>query len=271
MPPRRFKKSFVSSAFTHFIDIVPATLNTSYESKISKTEKGLLAYQRRPLIDRYEEALSVFLSFSNGKILNVSSRRGRREKDLRSLACIKADEQKLDDIRVVQDFPEAHRVVSSIPDSSLVLDMWSNRDGITCDPSKAESVKNWKNLNSRLSFPNSEGELCIAPDVGTPRRTDDFVSIVEELEKNYTHPMTWKLACCAVVFALNLETLSLWDESVIYMTPESQSLFDQKNLNMRQRRWLSYSSELRVLKTKILEAQSEASKDLKALVEWLRG
>ncbi|GKF92199.1 hypothetical protein Tco_0278918, partial [Tanacetum coccineum] len=30
----------------------------------------------------------------------------RPEKDLRSLACIKADEKKLDDIRVVRDFPE---------------------------------------------------------------------------------------------------------------------------------------------------------------------
>ncbi|GKE34185.1 hypothetical protein Tco_1453507 [Tanacetum coccineum] len=28
------------------------------------------------------------------------------EKDIRSLACIKADEKKLDDIRVVRDFPE---------------------------------------------------------------------------------------------------------------------------------------------------------------------
>ncbi|GJS55135.1 putative reverse transcriptase domain-containing protein [Tanacetum coccineum] len=40
----------------------------------------------------------------NGKILEVQGE--RPEKDLRSLACIKADEKKLDDIRVVRDFPE---------------------------------------------------------------------------------------------------------------------------------------------------------------------
>ncbi|GJV98354.1 hypothetical protein Tco_1553606 [Tanacetum coccineum] len=39
----------------------------------------------------------------------------RPEKDLRSLACIKADEKKLDDIRVVRDFPEV------LPDDLLGL------------------------------------------------------------------------------------------------------------------------------------------------------
>ncbi|GKG41538.1 hypothetical protein Tco_0473289, partial [Tanacetum coccineum] len=42
--------------------------------------------------------------FTNGKILKVQGE--GPEKDLRSLACIKADEKKLDDIRVVRDFPE---------------------------------------------------------------------------------------------------------------------------------------------------------------------
>ncbi|GJX44936.1 hypothetical protein Tco_0261612 [Tanacetum coccineum] len=46
----------------------------------------------------------VRIPFPNGKILEVQGE--RPEKDLRSLACIKADEKKLDDIRVVRDFPE---------------------------------------------------------------------------------------------------------------------------------------------------------------------
>ncbi|GJX89233.1 putative reverse transcriptase domain-containing protein [Tanacetum coccineum] len=87
-----------------------------------------------------------------------------------------------------------------------------------------------------------------------------------------------------------------------------QYIFDQKDLNMRQRRWIEllsdYECEIKYhlgkanvvadalsrkerlkprrvcamsitihsgLKTKILEAQSEASKDLKAPTEWLRG
>ncbi|GJU81282.1 putative reverse transcriptase domain-containing protein [Tanacetum coccineum] len=135
---RGAKKSFVSSAFTHFIDIAPATLNTSYEveladGKVVSTNTILrsctlvllnhvfkidllptrlgsfdviigmdwLAYHRA-LIDCYEKIVRIPLP--NGKILEVQGE--RPEKDLRSLACIKADEKKLDDIRVVRDFPE---------------------------------------------------------------------------------------------------------------------------------------------------------------------
>ncbi|GJX55748.1 putative reverse transcriptase domain-containing protein [Tanacetum coccineum] len=60
-----------------------------------------LAYHRT-LIDCYEKIARIPLP--NGKILEVQGERPK--KDLRSLACIKADEKKLDDIRVVRDFPE---------------------------------------------------------------------------------------------------------------------------------------------------------------------
>ncbi|GJV24265.1 putative reverse transcriptase domain-containing protein [Tanacetum coccineum] len=60
-----------------------------------------LAYHRA-LIDCYEKIVRIPLS--NGKILEVQGE--RPEKDPGSLACIKADEKKLDDIRVVRDFPE---------------------------------------------------------------------------------------------------------------------------------------------------------------------
>ncbi|GJY34186.1 hypothetical protein Tco_0418655 [Tanacetum coccineum] len=67
------KKSFVSSAFTPFIDIAPTALNTSYEVELA-----------------------------DGKVVQGE----RPEKDPGSLVCIKADEKKLDDIRVVRDFHE---------------------------------------------------------------------------------------------------------------------------------------------------------------------
>ncbi|GJY50734.1 hypothetical protein Tco_0441581 [Tanacetum coccineum] len=59
-----------------------------------------LAYHRA-LIDCYEKIVRIPLP--NGKILEVQGE--RPEKDLRSLACIKADEKKLDDIRVCTRFP----------------------------------------------------------------------------------------------------------------------------------------------------------------------
>ncbi|GJY37537.1 hypothetical protein Tco_0422915, partial [Tanacetum coccineum] len=46
----------------------------------------------------------VHIPLPNGEILEVQGE--RPEKDLGSLACIKADEKKLDDIRIVRDFPE---------------------------------------------------------------------------------------------------------------------------------------------------------------------
>ncbi|GJX18879.1 putative reverse transcriptase domain-containing protein [Tanacetum coccineum] len=129
---------FVSSVFTPFIDIAPAALNTSYEveladGKVVSTNTILrsctlvlfnhvfkidllptrlgsfdviigmdwLAYHRA-VIDYYEKIARIPLP--NGEILEVQGE--RPEKDPGSLACIKADEKKLDDIRVVRDFPE---------------------------------------------------------------------------------------------------------------------------------------------------------------------
>ncbi|GJY50395.1 reverse transcriptase domain-containing protein, partial [Tanacetum coccineum] len=126
-------------------------------------------------------------------------------------------------------------------------------------------------------------------------------------ENNYT---THDLELGAVVFALKIWRHYLYGtKSVIYTDHKSlQYIFDQKELNMRQRRWIEllsdYECEIKYhpgkanvvadalsrkerlkprrvramsitihsgLKTKILEAQSEASKDLKAPTEWLRG
>ncbi|GJZ09518.1 putative reverse transcriptase domain-containing protein [Tanacetum coccineum] len=132
------EKSFVSSAFTPFIDIAPTALNTSYEveladGKVVSTNTVLrgctfvllnhvfkidllptrlgsfdvligmdwLSYHRA-VIDCYEKIVRIPLP--NGEILKVQGK--RPEKDPGSLVCIKADEKKLDDIRVVRDIPE---------------------------------------------------------------------------------------------------------------------------------------------------------------------
>nr|GFA49022.1 hypothetical protein [Tanacetum cinerariifolium] len=132
------EKSFISSAFTPFIDIAPTSLNTSYEveladGKVVSTNTVLqgctlalydhlfkidllptrlgsfdviigmdwLSYHRA-VIDCYEKIVRIPLT--NGEILEVQGE--KPEKDSRSLACIKADEKKLDDMRVVRDFPE---------------------------------------------------------------------------------------------------------------------------------------------------------------------
>ncbi|GKF52181.1 putative reverse transcriptase domain-containing protein, partial [Tanacetum coccineum] len=127
------KKSFVSSMFTPFIDIAPTALNTSYEVELADgkvvsnntvlhsctlvllnhvfkidllpTRLGSvdvivgmdwLSYHRA-VIHCYEKIVRIPLP--NGEFLKVQGE--RPEKNLGSLACIKADEKKLDDIRAV--------------------------------------------------------------------------------------------------------------------------------------------------------------------------
>ncbi|GJT53504.1 putative reverse transcriptase domain-containing protein [Tanacetum coccineum] len=304
-----------------------------------------LAYYRA-LIDCYEKIVRIPLP--NGEILEVQGE--RPEKDLGSLACIKADEKKLDDIRIVRDFPEVFPDdllglphvrevefrIDLIPGASPVvrspyrhspwgalcslseegridglgldhykfssLGSWSTtEDGIHVDPSKVESVKNWKtpavtNRNPFISRIGRQGKVIA------------YASRQLKIhENNYT---THDLELGAVVFALKIWRHYLYGtKSVIYTDHKSlQYIFDQKELNMRQRRWIEllsdYECEIKYhpgkanvvadalsrkerlkprrvramsitihsgLKTKILEAQSEASKDLKAPAEWLRG
>ncbi|GJT12793.1 putative reverse transcriptase domain-containing protein, partial [Tanacetum coccineum] len=98
-------------------------------------------------------------------------------------------------------------------------------------------------------------------------------------EKNYT---THDLELGAVVFALKLWRHYLYrTKSVIYTDHKSlQHIFDQKELNMRQRRWIElfsdYDYEIRYHPCKenvarILEAQSEASKGANTAAEMLKG
>nr|GFA52782.1 putative reverse transcriptase domain-containing protein [Tanacetum cinerariifolium] len=100
--------SFVSFAFTPFIDIAPTSLNTSYEVELADGNVvSTNTVLRRctlalAVIDCYEKIVRIPLP--NGEILEVQGE--RPEKDPGSLACIKADEKKLDNIQVVQDFPE---------------------------------------------------------------------------------------------------------------------------------------------------------------------
>nr|GEY16995.1 putative reverse transcriptase domain-containing protein [Tanacetum cinerariifolium] len=90
-------------------------------------------------------------------------------------------------------------------------------------------------------------------------------------EKNYT---TLDLELGAVVFALKIWMHYLYGtKSVIYTDHKSlQYIFDQKELNMRQRRWVELLSDYECeIKYHPGKANGEASKDLKAPAEWLRG
>nr|GFB32070.1 putative reverse transcriptase domain-containing protein [Tanacetum cinerariifolium] len=233
-----------------------------------------------------------------------------------------------DDIRTVCDFPEV------FPDDLIDLlkkeelyakfskcEFWLkevqflghvvNKEGIHVDPSKVESVKNWKTpespteIRSFLGFAGyyqrfienfskiakpltqltqknkayvwgdkqEEGlcilkeKLCNAPVLALPDGPNDFVIYCDASnqgfgcvlmqrgkviayasrqlkihEKNYT---THDLELGAVVFALKIWRHYLYGtKSVIYTDHKSlQYIFDQKELNMRQRRWVELLSD----------------------------
>ncbi|GJR23646.1 putative reverse transcriptase domain-containing protein [Tanacetum coccineum] len=188
-----------------------------------------------------------------------------------------------------------------------------DQDGIHVDPSKAESEKLCKALVLALSDgPNdfvvyfdalNQGFRCVLMQRG---KVVAYASRQLKVnEKNYT---THDLELGAVVFALKIWRHYFYGtKSVIYTDHKSlQYIFDQKELNMRQRRWIELFSDYEIcyhpgkanvvadalsrkerlkprrvhamsmkiysrLKTKILEAQGKASKDLKAPTELLRG
>ncbi|GJV46787.1 putative reverse transcriptase domain-containing protein [Tanacetum coccineum] len=298
----------------------------------------------RALIDCYEKIVRIPLP--NGKILEVQGE--RPEKDLRSLACIKADEKKLDDICVVRDFPEVFPEdllglplvqeiefrIDLIPGASPIV-----RSPYRLAPSEMLELSNQlKELQEKGFIRPSHLTWGATPVLFSSRKDalpdgpDDFVVYcdaskqgfgcvlmqrgkviayasrqLKKHEKNYT---THDLELGAVVFALKIWRHYLYGtKSVIYTDHKSlQYIFDQKDLNMHQRRWIEllsdYECEIKYhpgkanvvadalsrkerlkprrvramsitihsgLKTKILEAQSEASKDLKAPTEWLRG
>ncbi|GKA88960.1 putative reverse transcriptase domain-containing protein, partial [Tanacetum coccineum] len=118
-----------------------------------------------------------------------------------------------------------------------------NGDGIYVDPSKIELVKNWKapkTLTEELAFQTLKDKLCNVPILALPDRSKDFVLKIHE--KNYT---THDLELGAVVFALKIWRHYLYGtKSVIYTDHKSlQHIFSQKELNMRQRRWIELFSD----------------------------
>ncbi|GKE32632.1 putative reverse transcriptase domain-containing protein [Tanacetum coccineum] len=144
------------------------------------------------------------------------------------------------------------------------------------------------------AFQTLEDMLCDAPILALPKGTDDFVVYCDALnqgfgcilmqrnkviayasrqlkihEKNYT---THDLELGTVVFALKMwRHYSYETKNVIYTDHKSlQHIFDQKELNMRQRRWIElfsdYDCEIRYHL-----AQSKASKGVNAPAEMLKG
>ncbi|GJT00952.1 putative reverse transcriptase domain-containing protein [Tanacetum coccineum] len=337
------EKSFVSFAFTPFIDIALTILNTSYEVELAD---GKVVNTNTVLRDCYKKIVRIPLL--NGEILKAQGE--RPEKDPRSLACIKANEKKLDDIRVIRDFPkvfpddlsglppvrEIEFRIDLIPSASPVVkslyrlalsemelnkltikncyplpridDLFDQLQGLAsyyqrfienfskiAKPLTLLTQKNntyvWGDKQDE-AFRILKEKLCNAPVLALLDGPDDFVVYCDASKQGF--------GCVLMQQGKVIAT-----KSVIYTDHKSlQYIFDQKELNMRQRRWIEllsdYECEIKYHpgkenmvadalsrkerlkprrvhamsitihsghKAKILEAQGEASKDLKASAE----
>ncbi|GJR16515.1 putative reverse transcriptase domain-containing protein [Tanacetum coccineum] len=370
------EKSFVSSAFTPFIDIAPAALNTSYEveladGKVISTNTILrsctlvlfnhvfkidllptrlgsfdviirmdwLAYHRS-VIDCYEKIIRI--SLPNGEILEVQGE--RPEKDSGSLACIKADEKKLDDIHVVRDFldifPDDLLAPSEMLELSNQLKELQEKGFIRPSHSpwgapvlfvkkKDGAIRICACCFSKINLRSGYHQLRVTeediPKIVFRTRYGHFefriakpLTLLTQKNKSYVWDDNQDEAfrilkeklCNAPVLAVPNGP----NNFMVYCDASKQGfecvLMQQgkKELNMRQRRWIEllsdYECEIKYhpskanvvadalsrkerlkprrvhamsitihsgLETKILEAQGEDSKDLKAPAEWLRG
>ncbi|GKE29568.1 retrotransposon protein, putative, ty3-gypsy subclass [Tanacetum coccineum] len=147
-----------------------------------------------------------------------------------------------------------------------------NGDGIQVDPSMIQAVKNWEAPRTPYEVHSFLGGKVIAYSYRQ----------LKIHEKNYT---THDLELGAVVFALMIWRHYLYGmKSVIYIDHKSlKHIFNQKELNMRQRRWIElfsdYDYEIRYhpskgnssIKDRILAAQNEESEFVNAPAELLRG
>ncbi|KAI3733179.1 hypothetical protein L1987_64398 [Smallanthus sonchifolius] len=176
--------------------------------------------------------------------------------DILALVAEQSSEKKIDDIPIVRNYPEDSlaATINSLRKSQNIA------QPLTALTQKGKAY-NWGD-NQESAFQHLKQKLCSAPILALPEGTDDFVvycdASIQGLgcvlmqrekviayasrqlkvhEKNYT---THDLELGAVVFALKIWRHYLYGtKCTIYTDHKSlQHIFEQKELNMRQRRWV---------------------------------
>ncbi|GJS42892.1 putative reverse transcriptase domain-containing protein, partial [Tanacetum coccineum] len=116
--------------------------------------------------------------------------------------------------------------------------------GITEDSSRdfrtQKGVKfDWGD-KQKVAFQTLKNKLCSAPILSLPQGAENFILMIHE--KNYT---TYDLELGAVVFSLNIWRHYLYGTKCTVFTDHKslQHILDQKELKMRQRRWLELLSD----------------------------
>ncbi|GJR59396.1 putative reverse transcriptase domain-containing protein [Tanacetum coccineum] len=179
-------------------------------------------------------------------------------------------------------------------------DKSKDNQGIHVDTAKIKSIKDWASPKTPTEIPGKQAfqtlkhKLCSIPILALPQGAEKFIVYCDAShkglgavlmqnekvlayalrqlkihEKKYT---TYDLELGAVVFALKIWRHYLYGTKCMVFTNHKslQHILDQKELNMRQRRWKERIKSLRVralvmtigldLPKQILDAQTEAQK-----------
>nr|GEU35182.1 putative reverse transcriptase domain-containing protein [Tanacetum cinerariifolium] len=152
-------------------------------------------------------------------------------------------------------------------------------NGVHVDPSKVEAIRNWSvpttptevrqflGIEEEEAFHTLKQKLCSAPILALPEETENFYVYCDALLKGYgavlmkrekviayaSHQLkkheenytTYDLELGVVVFALRLWRHYLYGTKCTVYTDHNslQYILDQKELNMRQRRWIELLSD----------------------------
>nr|GEV30819.1 putative reverse transcriptase domain-containing protein [Tanacetum cinerariifolium] len=265
------ERSFGSTEFTPFINISSAALNTSYKVELADG-KFVMRIVRIP--------------FPNGKILEIQGERPK--KDPKLLSCIKADEKRFNDFRTVRDFPEVF-----LDDLASLPPMREIEFRIDLIPGALSVVKSPYRLTpfEMLELSNQLKELQ-EKEEEHEAHLKTILDILKE-EKLYGKFLKCEFWLKEVQFlghVVNrdgihvdpskvesrrwIELLSDYECEIKYHLGKANVVADalSRKERLKPRRVRAMSMTIQSgLKAKILEAQGEAYKDLKAPAEWLRG
>ncbi|GJW53698.1 reverse transcriptase domain-containing protein [Tanacetum coccineum] len=240
--------SFISTEFVPLLNVKPSIVRPGYVIEVAN---DLIPFghgsfdvivgmdwlsKHKVEIVCHEKVVRIPLA--SGEVLRVQGERTLGNP--KSLKSTKLDEQKLEDIPIVRDFPEVF----------------------------PEDLSDYHPNNKlKEAFQTLKDNLCNAPILSLPDGSEDFVVYCDAsnqgvgcmlmqrgkviayasrqlkiYEKNYT---THDLELGALVFALKTWRHYLYGtKSVIYIDHKSlQHIFDQKELNMRQQRWIKLFSD----------------------------
>ncbi|GJS00928.1 putative reverse transcriptase domain-containing protein [Tanacetum coccineum] len=224
-------RSFVSSTFSVLLDVAPSTLDTSYaielaDGRISKTNVVLRG-----------STLGFLGHFFDIDLMLV---------ELGSFDIIIGDDY--DSGKVFPEdlpgLPPAQQVefqIDLVPGAAPIA---RAPEGIHVDPAKIESIKDWASPKTpteirqflEAAFQLLKQKMCSAPILALPEGSKNFVVYCDASHKGLGAILMQKEKVIAYA--------SCQLKCVVFTYSKSlQHILDQKELNMRQRRWLDLLSD----------------------------